>query len=428
VSKYGTIAPMRIKLEYALDSGFATSQFKSSTKTKGGAIEGVADDGSYYFELSGLTPKTLYHFRQIVQMDAVSITVPGDSFYAGQTYVPSGSPDAAINDSVYNLLAPWPNFSQLMDPGMCTKAKADGKLPQNAVCDVNGFLNFAFKTLIGLTAVMLVLRLIYEGYRYIVTDVPFLKANAKSEFGTALIGLFIALSAYVIFNTINPKLVSNTISIDQVAVSVKDFILTGSLTGNFDGKPVKVNFNKDAYPAAKFASEKTGVDTAFILAIFAQETGSGKNLGACKWDTPGVMREDNQRRDKTAYQTIMNELGIAPSAKSVSCPFGGGWGGAIGYTQFIPTTWLAERTEAAQYLGYKPNPWVLKDALMVSAVYLKKLQGPNKNERDAACRYYSGSACTPGRRPANEFYGNQVMAKKSSLEKQIEAAKTKGEI
>ena len=219
-SRYGTVAPMRITLEYALDKDFAQKQIAQSTKTKGGAIEGVSDDGTYYFELSGLTPKQLYFFRQIVQIGGTTITVPGDSFRAGETYVPSGSVEATVNDNVYNLLAPWPNFTKLMDPGMCAQQKAQGTLPANAVCDVNGFINFAFKTLIGLTAVMLVLRLVYEGYKYVVTDVPFLKANAKSEFGTALVGLLIALSAYTIFNTINPKLVSNTISIDQVAVGV----------------------------------------------------------------------------------------------------------------------------------------------------------------------------------------------------------------
>lgn len=221
-SRYGTVAPMRITLEYALDKDFAQKQIAQSTKTKGGAIEGVSDDGTYYFELSGLTPKQLYFFRQIVQIGGTTITVPGDSFRAGETYVPSGSVEATINDNVYNLLAPWPNFTKLMDPGMCAQQKAQGTLPANAVCDVNGFINFAFKTLIGLTAVMLVLRLVYEGYKYVVTDVPFLKANAKSEFGTALVGLLIALSAYTIFNTINPKLVSNTISIDQVAVGVDE--------------------------------------------------------------------------------------------------------------------------------------------------------------------------------------------------------------
>ncbi len=436
-TKYGTMTGIRVELQYSLarftDTNEALpqgAQFKVATQANSGSIEGVAGDGSYFFRLQGLTPNQLYFFRQVVRNRGVVTVVPGDSFRAGQTYTPSGSAaaDKALSEREYRLLAPWPQLSVLMDPGLCAEEKARGTLDPNAVCDVNGFLNFAFKVLIGLTAVMLVLRLIYEGYQYIVTDVPFLKANAKSNFSSALIGLLIALSAYVILNTINPKLVTNTINIDQVAVGVKEFVLTGSLTGNFDGKPVKVNFNKNAYPAAKLASEKTGVDTAFILAIFAQETGSGTNLGACKWDAPRVMREDNQRKDKTAYLTIMQELGINPSTKSVSCPFGEGWGGAIGYTQFIPTTWLEQRAEAEQYLGHRPNPWVLNDALMVSAVYLKKLQGPNKNERDAACKYYSGSVCTPGRRPANEFYGNQVVGKKISIQKQIDEAKAKGEI
>jgi hypothetical protein len=48
---------------------------------------------------------------------------------------------------------------------------------------------------------------------------------------------------------------------------------------------------------------------------------------------------------------------------------------------------------------------------MASAIYLKDRGGigGETNERNAACKYYSGRACD-GKKPANSFYGNSVMS------------------
>src|SRR5438876_208633 len=59
----------------------------------------------------------------------------------------------------------------------------------------------------------------------------------------------------------------------------------------------------------------------------------------------------------------------------VSCPIAGagGYGGAMGPAQFIPSTWklLANRIKDA--LGYEGNPWVPRDAFMASALFLSDL-------------------------------------------------------
>ncbi len=58
---------------------------------------------------------------------------------------------------------------------------------------------------------------------------------------------------------------------------------------------------------------------------------------------------------------------------------------------------------------------------MASAVYLKKrgAVGSETNARNAACRYYSGRACD-GKKPANSFYGNSVMAIARSVQSDID--------
>jgi hypothetical protein len=58
---------------------------------------------------------------------------------------------------------------------------------------------------------------------------------------------------------------------------------------------------------------------------------------------------------------------------------------------------------------------------MASAVYLKRrgAVGSEANERNAACRYYSGRACD-GKKPANSFYGNNVMSIARSVQGDID--------
>lgn len=391
--------------------------------------EGVASDGSYYFPITGLAPSTKYYCRQVISFKNTTtiLDVKGENCVldSDQGIVPQGSKleQSLEEQKSYHLLAPWPGLSELMDPDLCLQKQKEGTLSPNAVCDINGFLDFAFKTLIGITAVMLVLRLMYEGYQYIVTDVPFLKASAKSGFFTALLGLLLALSAYLILNTINPKLVSNSFSINSINTGVEEFTISGALSSSFSATPVKIKFSTEAYPAAKAASEKTGVNISFILAEFQQETGNGANVGKCHWTDPGVMKE----ADKVPFQTITSELGRNPNITVVSCAAGGGSGGAIGLMQFRPATWLENRMEAKNYLGHMPDPWNVNDALMVAAVYLKKLGGIS-DMRNAACKYYSGSLCKTGRQPPNEFYGNEVMQKKAGFDVEIQKKKAKGEI
>jgi hypothetical protein len=60
---------------------------------------------------------------------------------------------------------------------------------------------------------------------------------------------------------------------------------------------------------------------------------------------------------------------------------------------------------------------------MATAIYLKdagaKVDATFSAERNSACVYYSGVKCTPGRKPANIFYGDQVMAKATDFQEDI---------
>ena len=195
----------------------------------------------------------------------------------------------------------------------------------------------------------------------------------------------------------------------------------------------------DALNYAKSASAKTGVRPALILAIITQESNLGANVGTCNkagqaesksWRKimPGpesLAAGRSSRDDQTPYLKIVAKLGLNPDTTPLSCPIpGGGWGGAMGPSQFIPTTWISYENKIAAALGKSTaNPWNAEDAIMATALYLSERgakDGGYSAERNAACKYYSGGACKDGRKPPNTFYGNAVMSIANKIQAQID--------
>ena len=99
-----------------------------------------------------------------------------------------------------------------------------------------------------------------------------------------------------------------------------------------------------AYELAKTAGARTGVRPALIMGILTQETKLGENIGvAGVWTTD--MHPD---RDQPIFKVIAATVGFDPNLQPVSRAPGYGWGGAMGPSQFIPSTW-------AIYGGYVKN-------------------------------------------------------------------------
>jgi peptidoglycan hydrolase CwlO-like protein len=183
---------------------------------------------------------------------------------------------------------------------------------------------------------------------------------------------------------------------------------------------------------ANLAKEKTGIRPAFLLAILTQETNLGANQGSCyltntetgagvgvKSGTP-IANVMKPTRDVAPFIEITTALGRDPYKTLVSCPIGGsGYGGAMGPSQFIPSTWQIIKNRVATTLGIKSaDPWNARDAFMASALYLSDLgatYGSFTAERDAACKYYSGRPCSAPN-VKNAFYGDAVMSKAKNIQ------------
>lgn len=191
---------------------------------------------------------------------------------------------------------------------------------------------------------------------------------------------------------------------------------------------------------ATAASARTGVRPALILAILTQESNLGQNQGSCLLSSietgDGVGKNTGTffqkvmkaPRDTAPFQRITARLGLDWKTTPVSCPPSATWsanrgyGGGMGPSQFIPSTWELFKTRLGSLLNLpadSANPWDPAHAFMATAIYMQDLGAVASSysaERNAACKYYSGAACKPGRKPANVFYGDQVMAKAQDIQ------------
>ncbi len=321
--------------------------------------------------------------------------------------------DTTTDDSrtVYKLLAPLKSSSGTIDSFDTAKD-----------CAFGDYLNIMIDIFIGIAAVLAMLMIVIGGIEYMTSELVSSKESGKSKITQAVLGLLLVLAAWLILNTLNPKLLSLCLNKlpKGTPVVIQDFKVSGGLKSTFNGQPIKVNFNKEAYPAAQCASKKTGVSAAFILAIFSQETGSGANTGGCNYANANMgagQLEALKKLFPNNWQSI-----------NMSCAAGASThGGAIGYTQFLPATWLQYKNQAVAILGHEPNPWNTGDALMMSALYLKSVGGAS-NEKEAACKYFAGPGNSCSTNSGINTYGDGVMGRKLSLQKQIDQAIADGKI
>lgn len=181
---------------------------------------------------------------------------------------------------------------------------------------------------------------------------------------------------------------------------------------------------------ANTVSKKTGVRPAFLLAIFMQESGFGKNQGSCYLKDVNTGEGTSSRtgnivarvmkpdRDVSPFMDITESVGRDPFKTLVSCPQAVGYGGAMGPAQFIPSTWVLYKNMIASALGIDvADPWRARDAFMAAGFLLKDngaRAGSYSAERDAACKYFSGSRCSRSSWAAT--YGSQVMKKAETIQ------------
>lgn len=200
----------------------------------------------------------------------------------------------------------------------------------------------------------------------------------------------------------------------------------------------------EAVELAKVAGRQAGISPALVLAILEQESAYGSNIGSCIYDDlvhgRAVMHPD---RDAPVFVAMAETLGFDPRVQQISCPWirAGeriGWGGAMGPSQFIPSTWAIYGGFENNGAGWEYNrsndairallgsslpssPFRNQDAFLATALYMRD-QGASGGTYDAewraAIRYFAG--WNGPNNVINHPYGDNVMARKARLEREIQ--------
>ncbi|KKR79730.1 MAG: hypothetical protein UU24_C0003G0020 [Candidatus Nomurabacteria bacterium GW2011_GWA2_40_9] len=105
----------------------------------------------------------------------------------------AGGAEASVStDTTYTFLEKLPGFDDTFDS---TKK-----------CSFVDYLNIMIKLLIGIGAVLAMVMIVMGGMEYMTSELISSKEAGKDRIKNAMLGLVIALSAYLILNTLNPNL------------------------------------------------------------------------------------------------------------------------------------------------------------------------------------------------------------------------------
>lgn len=187
---------------------------------------------------------------------------------------------------------------------------------------------------------------------------------------------------------------------------------------------------EDIFTCAKITAQQANIRTAFLLAVLERETrlikSGGGNLGQGNWYQDMYLCYQKlgkiswAEKQKTAFFQIAEELGLNPDTIPVSSEPTYGCGGAMGFAQFMPTTWLTVKDEVAALTGHNPpSPFNIEDAFTAAAIKLAQLGASKKDynsEWKAAMMYFAGGNWS---KPSLRWYGDKVMELAQEIQEQI---------
>ena len=122
------------------------------------------------------------------------------------TLPPNQTP--GTTDTKYSPLAPFPGTG-LTDT-----------IDTAAPCAFGNYLNIMIKIVIGFSAVLAMVMIVMGGIEYMTSSIVSGKEAGKQTIINALLGLLVALGAYVILNTINPNLLNACLNLGTVSIII----------------------------------------------------------------------------------------------------------------------------------------------------------------------------------------------------------------
>ncbi len=145
-------------------------------------------------------------------------------------------------NTIYKPLAPLPGLDKQID------TKRSDANP----CPLGNYLNIIIKLFFGICGVLAVVMITMGGVQYMTSELVSSKEAGRESITHAVIGLLLALAAYLILNTINPDLLNACLNnMDDVKTSINEpaEVLNVGFGATVGGKTVSIK-NGTAAPCA----------------------------------------------------------------------------------------------------------------------------------------------------------------------------------
>lgn len=198
-------------------------------------------------------------------------TLQGNLCVSNLPFLPSVAPTTTPPPSV---LLNNSGSGEYSETGYTPLAQLPGleTLDFEADCPLADYINIVTEILIGIIVVICVVKLVLGGLEYITSESISGKANGKESIINGFAGLIIALSAYIVLNTINPTLLNLCPEIKNKSITAEEYQKQGRLGGGkceeaISGPCSKSNLSSFSNPAQ-------------ASAICNGESGNGKYLSS----------------------------------------------------------------------------------------------------------------------------------------------------
>jgi hypothetical protein len=236
---------------------------------------------------------------------------------------------------------------------------------------------------------------------------------------TALLGLLLALTSYVILNTINPKLVSETVNVTPLAIGVEETSLDSKTFQTITGETLQTE--SSYLPMVKTISQQQGIDPCIVEATIQEESDWNAADIGCDEDTTyaGVPSRTAFLQSGITYNgtTFTPTSDSTSSQKDGACKFnaslpgyGLDWrfskGGGLMQVTLFPsgyktTAWYNGVKNGGSYWQTRTTPYtgwetlIKPEANITKGIQILKTNMSDCNQNiEQAFREYEGGSCS----------------------------------
>jgi hypothetical protein len=326
--------------------------------------------GTYQVSAS-ITVNGQKYFSNTISINVAAATPCGSTSspgaIVGGATAPGGTGASALGTGVtqpcqssYNLLAPLKCDSST--PG-CVNGELTSFNPAQSNA-LSKYINIVIKTLIGIAAVLAVIMIVMGGIEYMTSELISSKEEGRHRITNAVIGLLIALGAYLILYTINPDLLNK--------IDIQNEIETAAI-GFEEAPPVASDFTTVTAPTGAITGCSQGIVKASgfnvcggiadsVNKLIADAKKDGITLGGWSYRSTA---DQIRLRQKNGCPDIMNsppsqckvptaKPGTSNHEKGLAIDFTCNGASMAGTNCF---KWLQANASKYGLYNYKKEPW-----------------------------------------------------------------------